>query len=150
MRREYPSQPIVGVGAVILQDDRLLIVKRGVEPGKGKWGLPGGAVDLGEEVREAVLREAKEECGLDIEIIDDRPIDAVDNVSIDNEGGFKYHYLIVLFLAHPKGGTLKPSSDASDARWAPLEEVEKYDLTRSFRAFFIKHREELKEFSLCL
>lgn len=144
MRREYPSHPIVGVGAVIVQDGRLLIVKRGVEPGKGKWSIPGGAVDLGEEAREAVVREAREECGLDIEIIEDIPMDAVDNISIDKEGRFRYHYVLLQFLAHPKGGTLKPSSDVLDAKWVPLEEVEKYDLTKSFRAFFKKHRNELK------
>ena len=144
MRREYPSQPIVGVGAVIVQDGSLLIVKRGVEPGKGKWSIPGGAVDLGEEVREAVMREAKEECGLDIEIIDDRPMDAVDGITVDKEGRLKYHYILLQFLAHPKGGILKPSSDVLDAKWVPLEEVEKYDLTRTFRAFFQKHQSELK------
>ena len=73
MRREYPSHPIVGVGAVIVQGGMLLIVKRGVEPGRGKWSIPGGAVDLGEKARESVVREAKEECGLRIEIIEDRP-----------------------------------------------------------------------------
>jgi len=144
LRREYPSHPIVGVGAVIVQDGRLLIVKRGVEPGKGKWSIPGGAVDLGEDVRDAVVREAKEECGLDIKIIEDRPMDAVDSIFIDKEGRFKYHYVLFQFLVHPKGGTLKPSSDVLDAKWVPLEEVEKYDLTKSFRVFFKKHRNELK------
>ena len=144
MRREYPSHPIVGAGAVIVEGGRLLIVKRGVEPGRGKWSIAGGAVDLGEKVREAVVREAKEECGLDIEIIEDRPMDAVDNISIDQERRFKYHYVLLQFLARPKGGTLEPSSDVLDAKWVPLEEVEEYDLTRSFRAFFRKHGNELE------
>ena len=144
MGREYPSNPIVGVGAVIVQDGRLLIVKRGVEPGKDKWSIPGGAVDLGEEIRDAVVREAKEESGLDIQIIEERPMDAVDSIFIDSEGHFKYHYILLQFLSYPKGGTLKPSSDVLDAKWVPLDEVEKYDLTKSFRAFFKKHRNELK------
>ena len=144
MKREYPLHPIIGVGAVIVQDGKILIVKRGVEPGKGKWSIPGGAVDLGEEVRDAVVREAKEESGLDIKIIEYRPVDAFDSISIDKEGRFKCHYVLLQFLAHPRGGILKPSSDVLDAKLVPLEEVEKYDLTRSFRAFFKKHRNELK------
>jgi len=89
------------------------------------------------------VREAKEECGLDIEIIEDRPMDAVDNISIDQERRFKYHYVLLQFLARPRSGTLEPSSDVLDAKWVPLQEVEEYDLTRSFRAFFRKHRSEL-------
>jgi len=147
LRREYPSHPIVGVGAVIVQDDRLLIVRRGVEPGKGKWSIPGGAVELGETVRDATIREAKEETGLDVEIFVDRPLDAFDNLDIDEKGGLRYHYVLLQFLTRPKGGTLKPSSDALDARWVLLEEVEKYDLTKPFRKFFTKHKDELKEFS---
>ena len=101
MRREYPTQPIVGVGALIVQDGRLVLVKRGVEPDKGRWSIPGGAVELGEEVRDAAVREAKEECGLDIEIVVDRPMDEVDNISTDEEGKFRYHYVLLQFLARP-------------------------------------------------
>jgi len=147
LRREYPLQPIVGVGAVIVQDGRLLLVRRGVEPGKGKWSIPGGAVELGETVRDATIREAKEETGLDVEIVVDRPLDAFDNLDIDEKGGLRYHYVLLQFLTRPKSGTLKPSSDALDARWVPLEEVEKYNLTKPFRKFFTKHKNELKEFS---
>jgi len=147
LRREYPSLPIVGVGAVIVQDGRLLIVRRGVEPGKGKWSIPGGAVELGETVRDATIREAKEETGLDVEIVVDRPLDAFDNVDIDEKGVLRYHYVLLQFLARPKGGTLKPSSDVLDAKWVSLGEVEKYDLTKPFRKFFTKHKDELKEFS---
>ncbi len=146
MRREYPTQPIVGVGAVIVQDGRLVLVRRGVEPGKGKWSIPGGGVELGETVGDAAVREAKEECGLDIELFEDRPMDALDKIVPGEKGRLKYHYVLLQFLARPKGGTLKPTSDATEARWVPLEEVERYNLTDSFRAFFKKHREELEGF----
>ena len=146
MRREYPTQPIVGVGALIVHDGRLVIVKRGVEPDKGRWSIPGGAVELGEKVREAALREAEEECGLEIEIVDERPMDAVDNISTDEKGRFRYHYVLLQFLARPRGGKLKPGSDVLDAKWVPLEEVEAYELTKSFRSFFKRHRDELKGF----
>ncbi|NIP66600.1 NUDIX domain-containing protein [Candidatus Bathyarchaeota archaeon] len=144
MRREYPAQPIVGAGVIIVHDGRLVLVKRGVEPGKGRWSIPGGAVDLGEGVREAALREAEEECGLNIEIVNERPMDAIDSIYLDEEGGFRYHYVLLQFLARPVGGRLKPSSDALDAKWVPLEIVETYPLTKSFRSFFEKHRQDLE------
>jgi 8-oxo-dGTP diphosphatase len=146
LRREYPTQPIVGVGAVIVQDGKLVLVRRGVEPDKGKWSIPGGGVELGETVRDTAVREAKEECGLDIELIGDRPMDALDKMVPDEKGRLQYHYVLLQFLARPKGGTLKPTSDATEARWVPIEEVEKYDLTNSLRLFLKKHRKELEGF----
>ena len=146
MRREYPTQPIVGVGAVIVQDGKLVLVKRGVEHSKGKWSIPGGAVELGEGVRDTAIREAKEECGLDIELVGDKPMDAIDNMVPDEKGRLQYHYILLQFLARPKKGTLRPASDVTDVKWVPVEEVEKYDLANTFRAFFKKHRKELEEF----
>jgi len=147
LKRQYPTQPIVGVGAVILHEGRMILVRRGVEPGKDQWSIPGGAVELGEKIRDAVLREAKEESGLDIEIVVDRPMDAVDSIFKDKNQHLEYHYVLMQFLARPKSGTLKHGGDVLDAKWVPLEEVEKYDLTTSFRAFFKKHKNELKDFS---
>ncbi|KPV63817.1 MAG: ADP-ribose pyrophosphatase [Candidatus Bathyarchaeota archaeon BA2] len=143
MRREHPTQPIVGVAAVIVQDGKLVLVKRGVEPGKGKWSIPGGCMELGERVRKTAIREAKEECGLDIELVDGTPMDAIDNIIEGENGRLQYHYIILQFLARPVGGTLRPGSDVTEVRWVPLEEVEKYNLTNTFRLFFKKHRKEL-------
>ena len=147
MRREYPNQPLAGVGAVIIDKGKMILVKRGVEPGKGKWSIPGGLVELGESIRDATIREAKEETGLDVEIVIDRPLDAFDNIDIDEKGGLHYHYILIQFLTRPKSGILKPSSDVLDARWVPIEEVEKYDLTKPFRRFFTKHKDELIEYT---
>jgi len=144
LKREYPTQPVVGVGALIVHEGKLLIVKRGVEPSKGKWSIPGGAVELGEKIRDALLREVKEECGLDVGIALERPMDAIDNITMSKDGRLQYHYVLLQFLARLKGGTLKPASDVLDAKWVPLNEVEKYDLTKSFRSFFQKHQEELR------
>ena len=146
MKREYPTQPIVGVGAVIAHNGKLLLVKRGVEPDKGKWSIPVGGVELGETVRDTAVREAKEECGLDIELVGERPMDALDSMVSSENGRLQFHYVLLQFLARPKGGTLKPTSDVTEVRWVPLEEVEKYDLTNSFRLFFKKHRNELEGF----
>jgi len=139
--------PIVGVGAVILQEGKIILVKRRAEPGKDRWSIPGGTVHLGEKVRDATMREAKEESGLDVEIVDERPMDVFDSIITDERGRTKYHFTLIEFLARPKGGTLKAAEDASEARWVPLEEVKKYDLTNSFRTFFEKHENELKKFS---
>jgi 8-oxo-dGTP diphosphatase len=145
MRREYPLQPIVGVGAVIVDCGRLLLVKRGAEPARGKWSFPGGVVELGEAVREAVVRETREECGLDVELVEDTPMDAYDILTLDKDERLQYHYVLLQFLARPKQGILKPTSDAIDARWVLFEDVEKYDLAESVRSFFVKHRKELEK-----
>jgi len=147
LKREYPMRPIVGVGAVILQDGKIILVKRRAEPGKDRWSIPGGSVHLSEKVQDATVREAKEESGLDIEIVDDRPLGVFDSIVTDERGRTKYHFTLLEFLAKPKGGSLKAAEDAADARWVPLDEVKKYDLTSSFRTFFEKHEDELKKFS---
>ena len=116
------------------------------DPGKGKWSIPGGVVNLGERVRDAVIREAKEECGMNIELVLDRPLDAVDSLVMDESGRLKYHYVLLQFLAKPKSGALTASSDASEAKWVTLDTVEAYELTESFRSFFKKHREEFRSF----
>ncbi len=143
LRREYPHQPVVGVGAVILDCGRLVLVKRGAEPSLGKWSFPGGAVELGETVRDALIRETKEECGLDIELVKDIPMDAYDILTMDTNGRLQYHYVLLQFLVRPKQRKLEPTSDVTDARWVPFEEVESYDLAESVRSFFTKHRKEL-------
>jgi len=134
----------VGVGALIVHERKLLIAKRGVKPAKGKWSIPGGAIELGERIRDALVREVKEECGLDVEIALETPMDAIDSLVMSKDGRLQYHYVLLQFLARLKGGTLKPASDVLDAKWVPLDEVGKYDLTKSFRSFFEKHRDELR------
>jgi 8-oxo-dGTP diphosphatase len=145
LKRKYPNQPVVGVGVVIIDCGKLVLVKRGAEPALGKWSFPGGAVELGETVRDAAVREVGEECGLDIELVEDRPMDAYDILTLDESDHLLYHYILLQFLARPKDGVLEPTSDVTDARWVPLEEVENYDLTESVRSFFRKHRNELEK-----
>jgi len=142
LKRLYPDQPIVGVGAVIVSEGKLLLEKRSNEPSKGKWTIPGGLVDLGESIEQAVIRETKEETCLDVE--GPRLIDVVDNVDLDEAGKVKYHFVIVDYIVKIKGGTVEAASDAEDLRWVPLSEVEAYDLTRSFRLFFRRNRHKLE------
>ena len=145
MSREYPARPIVGVGALIIKNGKLLLVKRGAMPGQGRWSIPGGLVELGERVQDTVVREVKEECCLDIEV--ERLIDVFDSIIRDKKERIQYQFVVVNFLAKIKGGILKNADDVLEARWVPLNEVEKYNLTDSFRAFFQKHYEKLKQLS---
>ncbi len=141
MKRLYPDQPVVGVGAVIVNEGKILLEKRSNEPSKGKWTIPGGLVDLGENIEQAVIRETKEETCLDVE--DPRLIDVVDNVDLDDAGKVKYHFVIVDYVVKIIGGTVEAASDAEELRWVALDDVEAYDLTRSFRLFFRRNRQKL-------
>ena len=143
MKRLYPDQPVVGIGAVIIKDGKIALIKRGNEPARGKWTIPGGLVELGESPEQAVIRETKEETGLDI----DKPslMDVVSNVNLDENGKIKYHYVIIDYLVHVKSGAAEAASDALELRWVPFDEVEGYDLTASFRLFFRQNRKKMEK-----
>lgn len=119
--REYPERPIVGVGAIVIHDDRILLIRRGNEPLKGEWSVPGGAVECGETLEAAIAREVREETGLDVEV---GPIvDVIDRIRLDSAGRPQYHYVLIDYVCRLTGGTLRCGSDAVDARWADLDEV---------------------------
>jgi ADP-ribose pyrophosphatase YjhB (NUDIX family) len=134
MKRDYPTRPIVGVGATIVNGGKLLFEKRKEMPRKGKWTVPGGLVELGETLEETVIREAKEETSLSVE--NPELFDVLDNVILDETAKVKYHYVIVDYYVHVKDGHLKAADDAAELRWASFNEVEDYDLTERFRKFF--------------
>ena len=122
--REYPDRPIVGVGAVILDGGRVLLVRRGHEPLKGEWSIPGGAVELGETLASACVREVREETGLDVDI---GPIvDVFDRIRCDADGRTRFHYVLIDFLCRPIGGTLACATDAVEAMWASPGELTAY------------------------
>ena len=147
MRRLYPKQPLVGIGAVIVCSNKILLEKRGNQPGKGKWSIPGGMVELGEETKQTVIREVREETNLTV----DNPelMDVVDNVEKDEKGRIRYHFVIIDYHVKLKSGTLRASSDAAELRWVRMEDVEKYPLTRTFQEFFLRNRKQLEEFDSC-
>lgn len=131
MQREYPSAPVAAVACVVLREGaegrlEVLLVRRGQAPSYGRWGLPGGAIELGEGTREAAAREVREECG--IEVAPDRVIEVLDAITKDQAGKIRYHYVLIEFLAEYQGGELRPSSDALDARWFALEELSGIDM----------------------
>jgi 8-oxo-dGTP diphosphatase len=145
VKRLYPDQPVVGVGAVVIRNGKIVLIKRGNEPAKGKWTIPGGLVELAESPEQAVVREGKEETGLDVG--NPTLVDVVSNVDYDEQGKVKYHYVIIEYLVHVKAGNAEAASDAAELRWVPLTEVEKLDLTASFRLFFRNNRKKLEKTS---
>jgi 8-oxo-dGTP diphosphatase len=146
--RLYPKQPFAGVGAVIICNGKILLEKRKGEPGRGKWAIPGGLVELGETVEHTLMREVEEETGLEVE----KPelIDVVSNVIVDKNSKIKYHFVIVDYFVRLEGGTLKASDDAAELRWITFDDVESYDLTKSFRSFFERNRQKLEKLNSCL
>ena len=148
MKRLYPKQPIVGVGALIISNGKILLEKRKYEPGKGKWSIPGGLVELGETTKQTVVREVREETGLEVE----KPslIDIVDNITKDRNDEVKYHFVIIDYFVKLKGGTLEASSDAQELRWVTFDKVEKFDLTKTFREFFQRSRHKLEKLDSCI
>lgn len=124
--RLYPSRPLPGVGAVVLRDDQVLMIQRGKPPRLGQWSLPGGLHEVGETAEQAAIREVMEETGIAIRI--ERLIDHVNIIQHDDDGRVKVHYLLLDFLAVPVGGRLQAGSDAADARWVPLVEIDAMDL----------------------
>ncbi len=129
--REYPEYPLVGVGGVLIKDSKILLVKRKNEPGKGLWAIPGGLVEPGETLKEAVRREIKEETNLVVEVL--RPINTDEIVVRDEEGRIRYHYVLVDFLCKVVEGRLRPGDDAKEVRWIDMRKAEKLQLTDSTR-----------------
>jgi 8-oxo-dGTP diphosphatase len=127
--RTYPDRPIVGVGAVIVRDDRVLLVRRANEPLKGEWSLPGGAVEVGETLQAAVAREVLEETGLEVEV---GPIvEVLDRIRQDPDGRVRYHFVLIDFLCRPTGGVLACASDAEEVAWAALDALADYGVAES-------------------
>ena len=127
MSREYPERPIVAVGGVVWHEGRVLLAQRGKAPGYGTWSIPGGAVQLGEPLREAVAREVKEECAVEVAV--GEIVDAIDRVVRDAEGRVQYHYIILDSAARYVGGNLQAGSDVLAARWVAPNEFADYGLT---------------------
>jgi 8-oxo-dGTP diphosphatase len=125
MKREYPDSPLVGVGAVIVDhhhdDQRVLLICRGQPPLLGEWSLPGGVLECGETLREAVVREAREETGLVVET--GEMLGVYERVIRGEEGRVRYHYVLLDFLCRPIRGDLKAGSDAADVRWFTRDEL---------------------------
>ena len=116
MKREYPEHPLVGVGAVVVEGERVVLVRRGAEPMAGEWSIPGGLLELGETLRAGAAREAREETGLQVEA--GEVLEVLDRIVPDTQGKVRFHYVLIDFLCRRIGGELRAGGDAAEARWA--------------------------------
>ena len=128
MKREYPEQPVVGVSAIIFEEQSILLVKRDQEPGKGQWSLPGGAVEVGETLIEALKREIVEEVSIKVEIGD--LVRLLDRIVYDRDQRVQFHYVIADYWGWVVSGHLQHGSDVSDARFVNLEEAKKLRISK--------------------
>jgi len=119
IEREYPQAPLVGVGAVIVLEDRVLLVRRATEPLKGRWTLPGGMLELGETLSQGVAREVREETGLEVEVVE--LVEILDRIHREGDR-VRFHYVIADYLCRVTGGTLRAASDAGAVRWVERAE----------------------------
>jgi 8-oxo-dGTP diphosphatase len=141
MQREFPEVPLVGVGAIILDGDRVVLVKRAHPPIQGEWSIPGGVLEVGEMVREAAIREAREETGLIVE--PGELLGVFDRILRNPEQRVQYHYVLIDFLCRAVGGELRAASDAAEVRWFMREELPALKLAEDTRAVIGKGFEKL-------
>lgn len=138
MNRQYPERPFVSVGALVIEKRKALLIRRGKDPLKGDWSLPGGAVELGETLVEAVKRELREETGLEAEV--GEIIGVFDRIYPDGSGRTEYHYVLVDFLCRPLGGSATAAGDVDAAQWFRRDEIEVLTPIQPFlRALILRH-----------
>ena len=128
-RREYPDRPIVGVGAVVMKDGKVLLVKRGIDPNKGMWAIPGGSLKLGETLQEGAEREIKEETAITIKAKE--PVYSFDFFERDGDGRVRFHYVIVDMIADYVGGEAHGGDDALEARWVSQGELKDMEVSKN-------------------
>ena len=136
MKRDYPDRPLVGVGTVIVHEGRVVIVQRGTEPLKGQWSVPGGALEIGETLRQCAVREALEETGLRVEA--GEVLEVFDAIYAETDGRILYHYVLIDFACTLLGGELKAGGDAIQAKWVRLEDLEEYQVAETARKVIAK------------
>ena len=124
--REYPQRPVVAVGGVIIENRKALLIRRAKEPRLGEWSIPGGAVETGETLRDALRREIREETGLAVRV--GEILEVFDRILPDSQGRVQYHYVLVDFVCSAEGGELKAASDVSEACWAARDDLERFGL----------------------
>ena len=136
MKRDYPERPLIGVGAVIVDGGRVVVVRRGHEPLKGEWSIPGGVLEIGETLRAGAAREALEETGLAVEA--GEVLEVLDRIVRDGEERIQFHYVLIDFLCRRIGGELRAGGDAEEARWIAADELDSFAIADSAAAVLRK------------
>lgn len=121
MQREYPACPLVGIGALVVENGRVALIRRGKAPLQGEWSIPGGMLELGETLRQGAEREALEETSLVVHATE--LLGVFDRVVPDNDGKIIYHYVLIDFLCQRISGELHAGADAAGAKWFTADEV---------------------------
>lgn len=134
--RRYPDRPILGVGALIIEGDSILLVERGHEPLKGWWSLPGGVVETGELLETAVRREVMEETGLEVDVV--ALVEVFERIMPDHTGAPEYHYVLMDYLCRPTGGILCAADDASRVEWVKEDGIAELKITEGTPAVIAK------------
>lgn len=129
--RHYPERPVLGVGALIFDGDRILLVQRGNEPYQGWWSLPGGGVETGERLEAAILREVREETGLEVAIV--QFVTIFERLMPDAEGRCEYHYVLIDYECRVTGGRLQAGDDSAAVTWWPVDQLGEIQLTDGTR-----------------
>ena len=125
--RRYPKRPVLGVGALIFHRNKILLVERGKEPLKGYWSLPGGALETGETLEQGVIREVREETGLEVKPL--RVLEIFERIMRDPQGAPEYHYVLIDYVCRVTGGSLRAADDASRAAWVAQDRLSAYRIT---------------------
>jgi len=131
LKRDYPDRPLLGVGAIIVRQEKVLVVRRATSPLKGDWSIPGGLVETGETTREAVVREISEETGLTIEPIE--LVEVFERILRDKDSRVEYHFVVIDYLCRIVSGASRPGSDVSEIRWARFDDLEDLRVTLETR-----------------
>jgi 8-oxo-dGTP diphosphatase len=125
--RRYPPRPVLGIGALIFDRGKILLVERGTEPLKGYWSLPGGVLETGETLHEGVVREVREETGLEVEPL--KMLEIFERIIRDSQGAAEYHYVLIDYICRVTGGSLRAADDASRVAWVPRRLLSTYRIT---------------------
>jgi ADP-ribose pyrophosphatase YjhB (NUDIX family) len=136
IKRQYPEIPLVGVAGVVVKDGQILLIQRGTPPGKGEWNLPGGLVEIGERLVEAVKREVWEETGLEVQV--ETLLDVSDRIIRDGRGRVRYHYVLHDYLCRHVTGVAAAHSDAMEVKWVTFQEVFSFHLPEAVRDVLVK------------
>lgn len=130
-RHERPTRPVLGAAAVVIHDGRVLLIRRTQPPDAGAWSIPGGAVELGESVEDALRREVREETGLEVAV--GEFLEVFERIERDADGAIRFHFVVLDHAATVTGGVLRSGDDAADAVFAGLDDLDRYALADSVR-----------------